>query len=82
MSAEPKPIIFVSIYMPFYDSSNRVTCLSETLDAIAMLEEVITNHPLHSFVIGEISKLNFAMIRLWMIYERTPTTSDADRILL
>ena len=52
LASEPKPIIFVSLYMPFYNSSKRDIVLSETLDAISMLEEVIADHPLHSFVIG------------------------------
>ena len=52
MAAEPKPIIFVSIYMPFFDSSNRTGCLSETVDAISMLEELMADHPVYDFVIG------------------------------
>ena len=52
MIAEPKPIIFVSLYMPFYDSGNRTECISETVNVIAMLEEIMADHPLHSFVIG------------------------------
>ena len=44
--------MFVCLYMPFYDSSNRTQCLSETMEAIAMLEEIIADHPLHSFVVG------------------------------
>ena len=40
------------VCMPFYDSSNRTQCLSETMEAIAMLEEIIADHPLHSFVVG------------------------------
>ena len=28
--AEPKPILFVSVYMPFYDSSKRQECIAET----------------------------------------------------
>ena len=52
MKAEPSSIIFISLYMPFYDSSNRAMCISETIDAISMLEEVIADHPLHMFVVG------------------------------
>ena len=52
MAAAPKPIIFVSIYMPFFDSSNRTGCLSETVDAISMLEELMADHPVYDFVIG------------------------------
>ena len=52
MSSQPKPVIFACLYMPFFDSSNRVKCLAETMDTISMLEEIIADHPLHSFIIG------------------------------
>ena len=39
-------------YMPFFDSSNRTGCLSETVDAISMLEELMADHPVYDFVIG------------------------------
>ena len=52
MATKSEPIIFVSIYMPFYDSSKRTECLAETMDAIGMLEEIIADHLLHRFVIG------------------------------
>ena len=52
MAAEPKPILFISIYMPFFDSSKRTECLAETMDAIAMVEEILSDHPLHQFVLG------------------------------
>ena len=52
MDAEPKPILFVCLYMPFFDSSNHTECLSETMDTIAMLEEIIADHPLHEFIVG------------------------------
>ena len=52
MVAKPKPIIFVCLYMPFFDSSNRSGCLSETMETISMLEEIIADHPLHDFVVG------------------------------
>ena len=40
------------MYMPFFDTSNHALCLSEMMNLIAMLEEVIADHPLHHFVIG------------------------------
>ena len=38
--------------MPFYDSSHREQCLLETIDAIAMLEGILSEHPQHKIVIG------------------------------
>ena len=52
MMADPRSIIFASIYMPFFDSSKREECLSETVETIAMLEEIVADHPQHYFVIG------------------------------
>ena len=52
LSAEPKPIILICLYMPFYDSANRTECLSETINTIAMVEEIMSDHPLHNFVLG------------------------------
>ena len=52
MTAIPKPVLFVCLYMPFYDSSKRMECLAETMDTISMLEELIADHPFHKFIIG------------------------------
>ena len=52
LSAEPSPIIFASIYMPFLDSSRRTECIYETVETIAMLEEIVNDPPRHKFVIG------------------------------
>ena len=38
--------------MPFYDSSNRETCLTETTDALSMIELLIDDHPQHVVIIG------------------------------
>ena len=35
-----KPYLFICAYMPFYDSSNRATCMTETVDAITMIETI------------------------------------------
>ena len=50
--AEPDPLLFISIYMPFFDSSKPNECVSESIDAISMLEEIISDHPLHRVVVG------------------------------
>ena len=38
--------------MPFLDSGNRAQSISETIDAISMIESIIVDHPHHSVVIG------------------------------
>ena len=52
MTAQPNPILFASIYMPFFDSSKRQECIAESMETIAMLEEILADHPLHKFVLG------------------------------
>ena len=52
ISADPHPLLLISVYMPFYDASKRTECMAETADAIAMLEEILSDHPLHQFIIG------------------------------
>ena len=47
-----KDILILCIYMPFYDASKRLECMSETLDAIAMMETIIEEHPNHDIIIG------------------------------
>ena len=52
MMADPSPLLFASIYMPFYDSSKRQECLAESIETIAMLEEIISDHPTHNLILG------------------------------
>ena len=52
MNAQPNPIIFASIYMPFFDASKRQECIAESVETIAMLEEILADHPLHRFILG------------------------------
>ena len=52
ISANPNPLLLISIYMPFYDASKRQECMAETADAISMLEEIVSDHPLHKIIIG------------------------------
>ena len=44
--------IFISVYMPFFDSRNRETCMVETIDTISMLDIIIHDHPDHLIVLG------------------------------
>ena len=50
--ANDMKILLMSVYMPFFDSSNRETCLAETEDTISMIELIISDHPNHLVVIG------------------------------
>ena len=50
--AEPEPLLFISLYMPFFDSSKRQECMAESIEAISMLEEILSDHPLHKVIIG------------------------------
>ena len=44
--------LFICVYMPFYDSSKREECITDTMDAITMIETIIEAHPLHTVIIG------------------------------
>ena len=52
MKAAEKDILFLCVYMPFYNSNNRSQCMTETLDALTMLENIINHHPNHHVIIG------------------------------
>ena len=52
METESEKILFISIYMPFYDSSKRAVCLAETADALSMIELLVDEHPQHQIIIG------------------------------
>ena len=47
-----KEYLFICVYMPFYNSSNRATCMTETADAISMIDTIIEHFPQHSIIIG------------------------------
>ena len=51
-ASEPNPILLISIYMPFFNASKRQECMAETTETISMLEEILSDHPLHKTVIG------------------------------
>ena len=52
MKTVDRDILFISAYMPFFNSSNRERCINETIDAITMIELIIEDHPLHDIVFG------------------------------
>ena len=52
MTAEPNPLLFICIYMPFFDTSKRQECLAETIETLSMLEEILSDHPNHRLVLG------------------------------
>ena len=51
-NGENENLLFICVYMPFFDSSKRDECMTETTDAISMVETIIDSHPLHSIIIG------------------------------
>ena len=40
-----KNFLLISVYMPFFDASNKEECMAETQDALSMIEVLIENHP-------------------------------------
>ena len=44
--------ILINVYMPFFNSSRKDFCMSETNDAISMVELLIENYPHHHCIIG------------------------------
>ena len=46
------PVLFISVYMPFYDASKKEECISETTDTLAMVQLLIDEHPQHLIIIG------------------------------
>ena len=52
LKAAKQDIVFICAYMPFFDSSNRMKCKSETIDALSMIDSIVHDHPDHLFVIG------------------------------
>ena len=47
LSSTSKSIIFISVYMPFFNSRRRESCKAET---ISVIEKIISDHPHHLFV--------------------------------
>ena len=52
LNAKDKNILFISVYMPFFDTNNRTICLAETSETVSMIELIINDHPQHHVVIG------------------------------
>ena len=52
LRANTSHILFICVYMPFYKSSKRNSCLAETKDTISMIDKIIHDHPGHLIVIG------------------------------
>ena len=52
VTTDPQPLLLLSVYMPFFDASKRNECLSETIDTLSMIEEIVSDHPLHKLIIG------------------------------
>ena len=52
LKASDGDFLLLCVYMPFFNSSRRVECISETIDTITMLEDIIAQHPSHHVIIG------------------------------
>ena len=52
LKSRQAPTLFINIYMPFFNSSRRAECLAESVDAIAMIDSIIEEHPNHLIIIG------------------------------
>ena len=74
MAAKPSPILFMSIYMPFFDLSKKQECIGETIEAITMMEEILADHPHHQVIIGGDMNTEFKNLLpfddLWMEFIR------------
>ena len=49
---EDQNFLFICMYMPFFDTRNRDSCMTETVDAISMIDLLINDHPQHHVIIG------------------------------
>ena len=52
MKQDAGNLLFICVYMPFFDSRNRTQCMTEALDAISMIEVLIDENPDHHIIIG------------------------------
>ena len=52
LKGETDDFLLLCAYMPFFDSSNRAECMSETIDALSMIETIIDQFPSHAVIIG------------------------------
>ena len=52
LKTKNKDFIILSVYCPFFNSSQRAECMAETLDVLSMIETIIEQHPNHSILIG------------------------------
>ena len=52
MKGSEQNTLIICAYMPFFNSSRRAECISETVDALTMIETLISDHPGHAIIIG------------------------------
>ena len=52
LKAKNDNVLLLCAYMPFFDSSRRTECLTETMDAVTMIEMIIENYLNQSVIIG------------------------------
>ena len=52
MKQDVNNILFICVYMPFFDTRKRDQCMTEAIDVISMIEVLIDEHPNHHIIIG------------------------------
>ena len=52
LKSQGRNILLISAYMPYFNSNGRDQCIAETLDALSVIELLISDHPQHDVVIG------------------------------
>ena len=52
VKTQNRNILLVTVYMPFFNGSSRAQCMNETIDAISMMEIMLSDYPDHDIVIG------------------------------
>ena len=45
-------ILFICVYMPYFNAGRREQCMVDAMDAISMIELLIDEHPNHHIIIG------------------------------
>ena len=52
LKSQDRNLLLISAYMPYFNASGRNQCINETLDALSVIELLISDHPNHDIIIG------------------------------
>ena len=52
LDAGETQLLFITVYMPYFNASRRDECIVETIEVISMLETILADHPNHLTLIG------------------------------